>query len=48
MTLAVEKGALREVPLDQVTRAGVEVEFKPAPEAEVEALDGRRPEKEKQ
>lgn len=47
-TLVVEKGALREIPLDQVTRAGVEVEFKPAPEAEVEALQADRSEKEKQ
>jgi ribosome maturation factor RimP len=48
VTLVVEKGTLREIPLDQVTRAGVEVEFKPAPEAEVEALTADRREKEQQ
>lgn len=42
VTLAVEKG-LQEVPFATVERAGVEVEFKPAPEAQVEALrDDRR------
>ena len=45
VTLAVEKG-LQEVSLDQVERAGVEVEFKPAPEAQVEALQDDRREKE--
>ncbi|GLZ55493.1 ribosome maturation factor RimP [Actinomycetospora sp. NBRC 106378] len=45
VTLAVEKG-LQEVPLAQVERAGVEVEFKPAPEAQVEALQDDRREKE--
>ncbi len=41
VTLAVGKD-LRTVSLDDVTRAGVEVEFKPAPDAEVEALRAAR------
>ncbi|HEY2193578.1 MAG TPA: ribosome maturation factor RimP [Actinomycetospora sp.] len=41
VTLAVGK-ALRTVALDEVTRAIVEVEFKPAPDAEVEALRAAR------
>ncbi|MCD2197195.1 ribosome maturation factor RimP [Actinomycetospora endophytica] len=45
VTLAVGKD-LRTVPLADVTRAAVEVEFKPAPEAEVEALRAARREAE--
>jgi ribosome maturation factor RimP len=50
VTLAVGKD-LHTVSLADVTRAGVEVEFKPAPDAEVEALraarrDGTGPEEE--
>jgi ribosome maturation factor RimP len=41
VTLAVGKD-LRTVSLSDVTRAGVEVEFKPAPDAEVEALRAAR------
>lgn len=41
VTLAVGND-LRTVSLDDVTRAGVEVEFKPAPDAEVEALRAAR------
>ena len=41
VTLAVGKD-LRTVPLADVTRAGVEVEFKPAPDAEVDALRAAR------
>jgi ribosome maturation factor RimP len=41
VTLAVGKD-LRTVALDDVTRAMIEVEFKPAPEAEVEALRAAR------
>jgi ribosome maturation factor RimP len=41
VTLAVGKD-LRTVSLADVTRAGVEVEFKPAPDAEVEALRAAR------
>jgi ribosome maturation factor RimP len=41
VTLAVGKD-LRTVGLDEVSRAVVEVEFKPAPEAEVEALRAAR------
>jgi ribosome maturation factor RimP len=44
VTLAVGKHGteLRTVTLDDVTRASVEVEFKPAPDAEVEALRAAR------
>jgi ribosome maturation factor RimP len=42
VTLAVGKDELRTVALADVTRAVVEVEFKPAPEAEVEALRAAR------
>lgn len=45
VTLAVGKD-LRTVPLADVTRAVVEVEFKPAPDAEVEALRAARREEE--
>jgi ribosome maturation factor RimP len=41
VTLAVGKD-VRPVPLDEVTHAAVEVEFKPAPDAEVEALRAAR------
>jgi ribosome maturation factor RimP len=41
VTLAVGKD-LRTVTLDEVSRAVVEVEFKPAPESEVEALRAAR------
>ena len=42
VTLAVGKDELRTVALADVSRAVVEVEFKPAPEAEVEALRAAR------
>ncbi|MEJ2867869.1 ribosome maturation factor RimP [Actinomycetospora sp. OC33-EN08] len=45
VTLAVGKG-LQEVPLDRVERAGIEVEFKPASDAQVEALRADRTDKE--